>query len=307
MKSIVTLTVNPAIDVNATVHQAIPERKLRCEDLRREPGGGGINVSRAIRRLGGSSLAIFVSGGPIGELLQGLLKDEGIDFRTLSTEGMTRENVIIHEEASERHFRFAMPGAELEQEVPREIREVLFSADASPDYLVLSGSLPPGIPADFYATVARLGRERDCRVIVDASGEALRHAADEGAFLLKPNLREFGQLVGNEDLEEDEVATAARALVEDSPNEAVVVSLGRQGALVVTKEIRQRIQAPTVPIRSKVGAGDSMIAGIALALSRDRPILEAARRGIAAGAAAVMTPGTELCRKEDAERILRRL
>lgn len=303
MDVIVTLTMNPTIDKSATVKQIIADQKLRCNPPRYEPGGGGINVSRAIKRLAGQSMALYPAGGAIGHMLQDLLDQEELNHRPLPIKNQTRQNFTAFEESSERQFRFGMPGPQLEAAEWQRSLDELSSLEPEPDYIIASGSLPPGVPADFYARLARLGRDRGCRVVVDTKGEALRQAADAGVYLLKPNLRELNQLAERELKDEAEREAVAKELVERGNNELVVISLGAAGALLVSPDGTERVRAPTVPIRSKIGAGDSTVAGIILALARGRPLSEAVRYGVAAGAAAVMTPGTELCGVEDTDEL----
>lgn len=307
MKHVTTLTVNPTIDRNTRVEQVRPERKLRCERPRREPGGGGVNVSRAIHRLGGTSQLLYLGGGPTGDMLEHLLTREGLTSRRLSTEGWTRENLIVYENRSGQQFRFGMPGPEVREEEWQRCLQELSALDPAPDYLVASGSLAPGIPDDFYRRVARVGEEIGARLIVDTSGEALRRLKGAGAFLLKPNVKELRDLVGEELRDEDEQVEAAQSLIREGCCSVIVLSLGAGGALVVTAKGSEPLRAPTVPIRSKVGAGDSMVAGIVLGLAREMDLLDAVRFGVAAGAAAVMTEGTELCTREDTERIYERM
>lgn len=282
-----------------------PDQNFRCRDPRRDPGGGGINVARAIRRLGGQARAVFAAGGSTGALLERLLEEEDVPAAAVRIEGFTRENLTLDEAGSDRQYRFILPGPEL----GRDEQEALVDAalEGDPAYLVASGSLPPGVSADLYAELARRARDRGVRVVLDTSGDALREGAGAGVFLLKPNLRELGQLVGRDVSEDPEQEDAARRLIAEQRAEAVVVSLGAGGALLVTREGVQRISAPTVPIRSKVGAGDSTVAGITLSLARGDDLGTAARFRVAAGAAAVMTPGTELCRRDDTERLFERL
>lgn len=179
----------------------------------------------------------------------------------------------------------------------------LASLEPPPDFLVASGSLPPGVPDDFYARVARISKSRGAKTIIDASGKALEQAVGEGVFLIKPNVREFRELVGSEVAEESQINTEARKMIKQGRCEVLVISLGAAGVLLVSKDIVEHIQPPTVPVISKVGAGDSMVAGITLGLARGKPLRESVLFGIAAGTAAVMTPGTELCRRKDAERL----
>ncbi len=304
---IVTLTMNPAIDKSSAVSQVVAEWKLRCDSPAYEPGGGGINVSRAILKLGGESVAFFLAGGLAGRMLSDLLDREGLRHQVISIAGVTRENFTVLEKSTGQQYRFGMPGPTLLEAEWRRCLEEISNIISQIDYLVASGRLPPGVPPNFYGQLARLAREHNTRLIVDTSGEALRLAVEEGVFLIKPNLGEFAELMDQERVNELQAAHLARELVLTNKSEAVVVSLGAAGALVASAEGTERVQAPLVPQKSKIGAGDSTVAGIVLALSRGKSWREAIRYGVAAGAAAVMTPGTELCCREDVERLYEQL
>jgi 6-phosphofructokinase 2 len=303
MKTIVTITLNPAIDKSSSVDHVVAERKLYCKPPRFEPGGGGVNVSRAVKKLGGESLLLYPAGGLTGKRLQELLDEDGLNHRPFPIEGVNRESLVILEESTGQQYRFGMPGPELQQKEWEPFFQELAAMEPSPDYVVASGSLPPGVPHDFYARVARAGKKRGAKAIIDVSGEALEAALQEGVFLIKPNVREFRGLVGEEIKEESQIKAEAQKMVKSGRCEVLVISLGAAGALVVSEEWAEHILPPTVPIVSKVGAGDSMVAGIVLSLARGNPLRESVLFGVAAGTAAVMTPGTELCRREDAERL----
>ncbi len=313
VKHIITLTMNPAIDKNTTVESVTSDQKLRCRPPRFEAGGGGINVARAVAKLGGSAQALYPAGGFTGGLLESLLDREGLEHFRIPVEGMTRENLTVYESSTGSQYRFGMPGARMSEEEWRSCLNAIHGhANSSSCYLVLSGSLPPGVPDDFYARAVYSMTGADCRLIVDTSGPALRKAAEEGVYLLKPNLRELSQIVERELRDEDEQEAAARELIERGKSSVVVVSLGGAGALLVTRDevgaIRsENLRAPRVPIRSRIGAGDSMVAGTVLALTRGEDLRRAVQFGMAAGASAVMTEGTELCRRDDAERLFERL
>lgn len=307
MQPIITLTANPSIDKNASVDHIVAERKLRCGPPSYEPGGGGINVARAIHKLGGVAAALYLAGGPAGETLRRLLGEEGIEQHVVPTEGWTRENFIAYETATGQQYRFGMPGAAVQEGEWQHSLEMLGTMDPAPAYVVVSGSLPPGVPEDFCARVVRRTRRWGARAIVDTSGAALREALRARAYVLKPNVGELAALVGHDITGEAELEAIAMQLVSEEQCEVVVVSLGAGGALLATAEGPRRLHAPVVPVQSKVGAGDSMVAGLALMLARGRPVLEAAQFGVAAGAAAVMTPGTELCRRDDAERLFEQM
>ncbi|MGM0664984.1 MAG: 1-phosphofructokinase family hexose kinase [Thermodesulfobacteriota bacterium] len=303
MKTIVTMTMNPAIDKSSSVAHVVAERKLYCKPPRFEPGGGGVNVSRAIKKLGGESLLLYPAGGMTGERLKGLLSREGLNHRPFPIEGLIRESLVILEESTGQQYRFGMPGPEVQEKEWKQFLDGLSAVEPTPDYLVAGGSLPPGVPAEFYARAARVGKKRGAKVIIDASGEALDQALKEGVYLVKPNVREFRELVREDIKEESQIKAEAQKVVKSGRCEVLVISLGAAGALMVSEEFAEHILPPTVPIVSKVGAGDSMVAGMVLGLARGKPLRESVLFGVAAGTAAVMTPGTELCRREDVERL----
>jgi len=304
MASIVTLTMNPALDVATSVPYVLPDHKLRCDEPCREPGGGGINVARVVHRLGGDALAWFPAGGPAGDALQALLHAEGVRQLVVPMRGATRENVNVLERASGRQFRFCMPGAALDEGEWAGFLVDDAMPGPPPEYFVLSGSLPPGVPVDFYARCAARARDRGSRVVLDSSGEPLARAVEAGVYLLKPSLHEFRALTGT--TAEDEralVALAVDAVMRRRWCDVLVLSLGAAGALWVSTAGAARLAAPAVPVQSTVGAGDSMVAAIVYALAGGRSIADAVRFGVAAGAAAVLNPGTELCRRADIERL----
>jgi len=285
----------------------VAERKLRCARPRYEPGGGGINVARAMHRLGEEAMAFYLAGGAVGKMLDNLLAEEQIRHERFEIEAITRESLVVYEESSEQQYRFGMPGPEVKEREWQEFMDRLNESSPKPDFIIGSGSLPPGVPEDFYARVSKWGKHHGAKTIVDTPGEPLSLACKEGVFLVKPNLRELEILAGKSIESEQEQENLARRLVDECGAEVVVVSLGAAGALFAWKEGVDRVRAPTVPIKSKVGAGDSMVAGITTALKRGWEIPDAVRFGVAAGAAAVMTEGTELCRREDTERLYERI
>jgi 6-phosphofructokinase 2 len=280
----------------------MPEHKLRCTEPHLEPGGGGLNVARAIEILGGEATALWTCGGPNGTLLRGLLDRGGLRHVPIPIQAMTRDNLAVYERASGMQYRFGMPGAPLTEEELERAYRTIAELSPPPAYLVLSGSLPPGVPAGFYAdTIRRIPDQT--RVIVDTSGPPLREAMEVGAYLVKPNLRELEQAAGRRFESDADIVKAARHCADSGRATVVVVSLGAGGALLVTCDQSVQIRSPTVPIRSKVGAGDSMVAGMTLGLSRGQSLADAARLGVAAGASAVMTAGSALCTREETERL----
>jgi 6-phosphofructokinase 2 len=303
LKTILTLTLNPTVDFSSAVANVFPEHKLRCEAPRLDPGGGGINVSRAIRKLGGESRALYVCGGPTGEILRALLDAEGVTHEGIRIAGMTRESVTILETATNQQYRFVFPGPSFSEPEWRAAFDRIREMKPLPDLIVASGSLPPNVPNTFHAQLAQVIREKKGRFVLDSSGSCLRAALAVGVFLVKPSLRELRGLIGKDLTAEREQEAAAMEIVKSGGAEVVVVSLGAAGVLFASRAGCERMRSPAVPVQSKVGAGDSMVAGITLGLARDYSLRDAVRLGIAAGAAAVMSPGTELCRREDAERL----
>jgi 6-phosphofructokinase 2 len=299
---IVTLTLNPALDKSTSVDRLIAEQKLRCEPMHIDPGGGGINVSKGIQKLGGQSIAVFPIGGQNGQALKALVEAAGITTHTVPVSGETRENLSVTESSTNQQFRFTLPGAPMTEAEAEACLEAVRSL--KPDFLVASGSLPPGLPDTFYEKVAAMAQSIGAKFILDTSGKPLRAAADQGLYLLKPNLGELSALAGVEELEMNRVDDAALSIIEQGKCEVVVVSLGPQGALLVTREGFEHIPAPTVKKLSTVGAGDSMVSGMVWALSEGKSFREMAQTGVACGSAATMNTGTQLFKKEDVTRLL---
>ena len=299
---IVTLTLNPALDKSSSVERLVPEQKLRCAPMQLDAGGGGINVSKGIRKLGGQSTAVFPSGGITGQLLRSLLQQADVDTVVFEVPGETRENFSVTETTTNLQYRFTMPGLEISEKGADAMLGIV--EKLQPAYLVASGSLPPGLPENYYEKVAAFSKKINARLILDTSGAALQAAADEGVFLLKPNLGELSALAGVDSLEMNQVDDAALEIIRQGKCEVVVVSLGPQGALLVTRDGFEHIPAPSAQKRSTVGAGDSMVAGMVWALSAGKTFREMVQTGVACGTAATMNPGTELFQAADVERLL---
>ncbi len=303
MKRIVTLTMNPALDKSTTVGHIVPDHKLRCSEPKFDPGGGGVNVSRAIKRLGGEALAVFPAGGHVGAFYQEILGEEEVPYKALPIQGHTRENFIVVDETTGQQYRFGMEGPELSETEAQQCLEYLRNLDPKPDYIVASGSLPPGVKPQFMGDLARLAHDLGARFVADTSGEALKVATQEGVYLLKPNLGELSKLAGVEEVSGEDVGKYARQIIDRGTCEVVVVSLGPAGALLVSKDEMKHVPAPTVKKRSTVGAGDSMVAGMVFSLAQDMPLKDVVRFGVACGTAATMNPGTELFKKADVDKL----
>lgn len=303
MPKIITITFSPCIDKSTSVPAVIPEKKLKCSNPKLEPGGGGINVARAIKKLGGEAIAIYPAGGYTGKYFNSLLENEEITAAIIQSKNETRENVVVLDESTNQQYRFGMPGTELSE---HEWKQCLQAIDEMNDveFIVASGSLPPGVPLDIYAQIAVIAKRKNAKLIADTSGEALKHAANEGVYLLKPNLGELSSLMGVKKINIDDIETVAKRVIEKGHCTVIVVSIGEKGAILVTKNETHQVSPPHVKKRSTVGAGDSMVAGMVLALSQNRSFKEVLQYGVACGTAATMNPGTELCRKEDVDKLI---
>ncbi|QJD97139.1 1-phosphofructokinase family hexose kinase [Mucilaginibacter robiniae] len=307
MKHIITLTLSPVVDKSTTVDKIEPDQKLSCDQPRFEPGGGGINVSRGLKRLNVNSVAVFPSGGLTGQLLQDLLKAERINQLPVLTENMTRENFIVMNRSIHEEYRFGMPAVELLPKEEREILNVIKNLSPKPKFIVVSGSMPPGASDDFLAKIARIARQDEARLIVDTSGEALKHAVEEGVFMLKPNQAELSKLTGIDIKDIASVEEATRQIIDKGKCQVVVVSLGSDGAYIASKDFSEHIAAPPIEKQSTVGAGDSMVAGMVYGCEKGFDLRQMVRMGIACGSAATMNRGPELFQKADVEKLYQQL
>lgn len=306
MPSIVTVTFSPSIDKSFTVPEMVPDKKLRCSAPHLDPGGGGINVARAIKILGGEATAVFPSGGYTGKQFDRLLEDEEVPMVIIESKNETRENIVVVDQAKNLQYRFGMPGTELKEGEWKEILNVI-EAMEDIEFLVCSGSLPPGVPEDIYAQLAAIAKRKGAKCIVDTSGRPLHLAMEAGLYLIKPNIGELSAFAGKDFLSMDDARAIAMEIVATGQCDVVVVSMGSNGAMLVTKDVYEIYTSPKVERKSTVGAGDSMVAGIVYSFSLNKKLTDAVRYGVACGTAATMNPGTELCRKVDADALFERL
>lgn len=304
MARIVTLTLNPAVDLYTRTPRVVPTHKLRCGPALVHPGGGGINVARVVARLGGDVRAVFPAGGITGERLRHLLEAEGLPFEAVPIAGETRESFSVHESEGEREYRFVLAGPALgEAEWQSCLQRVLAAAEGC-RFVVASGSLPPGVPEDFYARLARLLAARGLPLVLDTSGPALAAAIEAGVHAIKPSLAELRELTGTA---LDDLAArraACEAILRRGGAQLVALSLGAEGALLVSADAAWSAAAVRVPVASTIGAGDSFLGGLVWALARGEPTERAFARAMAASAAALLAPGTGLCTPADVERLL---
>lgn len=303
MHPVLTITLNPALDITTAVEEFVPRLKLRCDTPRYDPGGGGINVSRAMKKLGGESLAFVALGGATGQQMERLLREGGIDCEIWRSAGETRLSFQVVEQSSHEQYRFVLPGPEQTDDAADDIIAALTDLlrRGGYRYVVASGSLPPGLPRDLYGRMAARCRELDVRLILDTSGPALKAALSKRPFLIKPDKEEALTLLEVRAITVESGAKAAQRLLEQEAAEAVILTLGAEGAIVADGVSLFHLRPPYVPVKSMVGAGDSFVAALTLGLAKEWTLEDAGRYAVAAAASAVTTEATALCDRAQTE------
>jgi len=300
---IATITLNPCLDEHLTVNGLVVEEANRWSKLRRYAGGKGIDVSRAIHEMDGRTIAYGFIGGPEGRALEILLDEEGVQFSFTPIEQETRTNFIITDTKISQQTRIDAPGPHIsKKELERFYRKVR-EIHPKPDLIVASGSIPPGVPVNIYYNIVMEAKGYKVRTILDSEGKWLAEGIKAKPYLIKPNVHEAEELLKIELPTEEAIIKAALDLVRTGI-EIVVISRGRDGIIAATKKNIVKAVPPPVKVRSAVGAGDCTIAGLALKLAYNEPLIEACRLAVAMGTAAVLTPGTELCHRADVENLL---
>jgi 6-phosphofructokinase 2 len=302
--AVTTLTLNPALDTVTSIDHVVADHKMRCGATQSHPGGGGINVARVLQRLGVAVHAVHTAGGPTGEQLGRALDAEGVARTAVACAAETRTALTVRELSTSRDYRFTLPMGPLREVEWRLAVEAAQHWARPGSQLVLSGSLPEGVPADVYASLADWAKTQGLRVVLDSSGPALRPALEAGVYAFKPSLRELCGLLGQDLCEPEQWRAAARDLIRRGQAQVVAVTLGDQGAELITAERAWRAPALAVDAQTTVGAGDSFVAGLVWAWSRQAPMADALRAAVAASAAALLAPGTALTLPEDFWRLL---
>jgi 6-phosphofructokinase 2 len=303
MTDILTITMNPALDVLTSIDKVSDTHKMRCGAVLKHPGGGGVNVARVLHRLGSNCVALYLAGGVTGERHHKLMTTEKVRCHVMPIAEETRESFSAHELSSGHDFRFVLPGPHVSA---AEYEACLdYVAQHLPkQFLVISGGLAPGVPDNFYARLAALAKQNGVRVVLDTSGPALAEALKVGVYLFKPSLRELRDLTGLTLPDEDTQIAAAQQLIQSGQAEIVAVSLGAEGAMVVSATEHWCARSVKVDVQTTIGAGDSFVGGMVWSLGRGDTLLKAFQYGMASGAAALLTPGTSLCQADDVHRLL---
>ena len=301
-RDIVTLTINPAVDISTSVSKMVPYTKMRCAAPQRDPGGGGINVARVLKRLGFEATAVYPAGGATGQTLTALVEREAVRSIVIPISNDTREDITIFDETSKEQFRLVFPGACLNEFEWQQCLDAIARLSPQAAFVIASGSLPPGAPADFYGRVVRASTGA-AKVVVDTSGASLKAALEAGVYLIKPNLREFQELAGISGADESSLLEAGRRLIDRYRIEIIALSMGPGGALLLTRDIALRANGlPLEPV-SVSGAGDSFLGAMVSRLANGDKLDSALRYGVAGGSAALLSPGTGLCLGADVHRL----
>jgi len=298
--------MNPTIDVAYEVDRIVPTHKIRTTNEYSNPGGGGINVARVFVRLGGNARCVYLSGGPTGTSLDELLDLHQLVRTRVPIAGHTRIAMTTLEMATGQEYRITPGGPEVSE---AEWRAVLHQFEnIACSHMVLSGSLPRGVPADFYAQATQVMTARGIQVVLDTSGDALRQGLGAGGIdLIKPSRGELETLMGTRLPTRKAVVDAAMAIVEARQTRLVAVTMGYEGAILARAQGVTDCPAIEVEALSTVGAGDSFLAAMVFALCTGQGDEAAFRMGVAAGTAAVLRPGTDLARPADIARLLRQI
>ncbi len=304
MSDILTVTLNPALDISTTVDHVRPGDKLRCAAPVRDTGGGGINVARAIGELGGMATAFVALSGFHGQEYLDLLRHEPLTPEVYEIHGETRQSLAVTDRSTGEQFRFVMPGPRWSPDEADGALDAIAAVTPRGGYVVLSGSQPPGVPLHFPTQLAARVDEAGARLILDTSGAPLRALLNVGSarqHVLRLDGAESEDLAGRSFASHTEVADFAEDLVKRGVAEVVVLALGPDGSVLATKGGRWHSNTPPVPVKSKVGAGDSFVGAFALAVERGAAWQDALVQGVAAASAAVMSDATGLCQKADVE------
>lgn len=304
---ILTITLNPTVDSSTSAKRVRVGHKVRCDTPLRDPGGGGVNVARAVKILGGEACAFTAVGGHMGRILQGLLEQEGVPVHPFDVRGETRESMAVIERKTGAQYRFVMPGPHWEAAQVEAALTQICAVVPKDGYVVLSGSNPPGVPDDFPARLSRVIAGTGARLIVDTSTKALRLLAStptETPYLLRMNETEAEDLAGRSLETVAELTAFASTLVARGVAQVIVMALAAKGSVLVTRNESWHASAADVPVRSKVGAGDSFVGALTLALAQGDAPQFALQKGVAAASGAVMTDATRLFLRSEAEALV---
>lgn len=303
-KKVLTITMNPALDINSEADEVITDQKVRCEMPKYDPGGGGINVARVLTRLGIEVDAQYFAGGMPGEFLKNLLAEEEMNDRPIKMDGNTRENISVIDKKTGEQYRFVFPGYDLKEKDWKKVLKLAEIEISEYDFIVASGSLPPGVPIDFYSKLGKIVLGQGKKYILDTSGDFLVEGIKNGATFIKPNEEEFEALIektassGKEDLIDKLFSQGV---------EHIIHTMGKDGTFLYNQSGSKKFTLPKVEVNSSIGAGDSFVGGLVAGLVEGKTVEDAICYGIAAASSTLKTPGTDLCQFSDVQSISKKL
>lgn len=301
---IYTVTLNPALDKTVEIPSLTVDAVNRITSMGTDPGGKGINVSKVIQKLGGASVAAGILGGDTGRAILSALTEMGLTTLFHFVEGETRTNMKIIDPDNHTNTDINEPGVTVSEEILEKLLEELLAKVTKEDIVVISGSMPKGSPKDTYYTWTKAFREKGAKVILDADGDLLKAGLKASPYLIKPNNHELGALTGRALETPEEIAETAAELMKEYGIGKVVVSMGGDGAVYVTKDKTIYAEGLKVPVGSTVGAGDSVVAALAVSEEEGKTLEETVRLSTAVGAANVMCSGTQAAEYEVVETLL---
>lgn len=304
---VVTLTINPALDKSAKVADMTPFDKLECFDITYHPGGGGVNISRVLHRLKVESHCLFPYGGKTGEHLIDLLEEQHVEVIATGISNLTRENFAVFNTETKFQYRFGMPTSPFDEKELATLEALINQHVSNNDIFVISGSLPTGLPVDYYSKIIKNLIAKDVKVIVDTSGPVFNEVLKNELFLIKPNQKELARLAGKQTMTAEEQEAFALQMVTSKIAKYVVVSLGKDGAFIAHKDGINYITAPVISVKSTIGAGDSMVAGLIYAITKNETPKDMLRWGVACGVAATLSEGSDLAHVENIYKILKQV
>lgn len=301
--TIATITLNPSLDEHIVVQGLEIEGVNRWYRLHRYAGGKGIDVSRAIHEIGGATIAYGFIGGPNGREVEILLDEEGVPFSFTPIQQETRTNFIITDTKTSQQTRIGAPGPHISRRELERFLNKLREITPRPAFIIAGGSVPRGVPVSIYYDIVLEAQGFGVKTILDSTNQWLAEGVKAKPYLIKPNVHEAEMLLGRELPTEEAIIDGAIDLGEQGI-EVVAITRGKDGIIASNKRSLVKAVPPPVKVRSKVGAGDCTMAGLAMKLAYGEPLIEACRLAVAMGTAAVLTPGTELCHRADVERLL---
>lgn len=291
---ILTITLNPSIDISVAVGALIPEDKLRCERYEKEVGGGGINVAKGLSRLGLDGYAMFFSSGKNGQWINERLKEAKLKTIPIMTHGETRENINITDHAKQLEYRLINKGNRINKKEEAHLMEMILKLNPTPEFVIVSGSSPDGIHHRFYKNLAIWCKKVNANLVLDIPADQLKTCLKYQPFLIKPNLKEFLQLIGKTKLSKSGIIEVAKSMIRKKKATYIAISMGSKGGMLVSAQEAIQLKAPeSVPL-STVGAGDSMVAGMTYQFASNANLKDVLRLGLACGTAATMKKGTKL-------------